>query len=33
MARMGRFSGEELNVSASSVWAMLLDLVNKIKKF
>ncbi|MBQ0139966.1 MAG: ABC transporter ATP-binding protein [Kurthia sp.] len=33
MARMGRFSGEELNVSASSVWTMLLDLLNKIKKF
>lgn len=33
MVRMGRFSGEELNVSASSVWTMLLDLLNKIKKF
>lgn len=33
MARMGRFGGEELKVSATSVWKMLLDLLNKIKKF
>ena len=33
MARMGMFRGEELNVSASSVWKMLLDLLSKIKKF
>lgn len=30
---MGRFGGEELNVSASSVWTMLFQLLNKIKKF
>lgn len=33
MARMGMFRGEELNVSASSVWRMLLDLLSKIKKY
>jgi len=33
MARMGMFRGEELNVSASSVWKMLLDLLSKIKKY
>ena len=34
MARPGGlFRGEEYNVSASSVWKMLLDLLGKIKKF
>ncbi|MGE7666979.1 ABC transporter ATP-binding protein [Ureibacillus composti] len=33
MARMGMFRGEELNISASSVWRMLLDLLSKIKKY
>ena len=33
MARMGMFRGEELNVSASSVWKMLFDLLSKIKKY
>lgn len=33
MARMGMFRGEELNVSASSVWKMLLDLLSKIKHY
>lgn len=31
--RMGRFNGEELNVSAASVWTMLFQLLTKIKKF
>lgn len=33
MVRMGRFRGEELNVSASSVWTMLFNLLNKIKQY
>jgi ABC-type multidrug transport system fused ATPase/permease subunit len=33
MARMGMFRGEELNVPASSIWKMLLNLLSKIKKF
>lgn len=31
MARMGMFRGEELNVPASSVWKMLINLLSKIK--
>lgn len=31
MARIGMFRGEELNVPASSVWKMLLNLLSKIK--
>lgn len=33
MARMGRFGGEELNVSAASVWTMLVNLLSKIKQY
>lgn len=33
MVRMGRFRGEELNVSASSVWTMLFSLLGKIKQY
>lgn len=31
--RMGRFNAEEINVSASSVWVMLFQLINKIKQY
>lgn len=31
--RMGRFNAEEVNVSASSVWVMLFQLINKIKQY
>lgn len=32
MARMGMFRGEELDVPASSIWKMLLNLLSKIKQ-